>query len=120
MAIVYLTLDEVNRDLAARYATVAEVQLELLELRDDLAPCDAVLYDLDFLPPDYRDRLLAEKTIVRSDAPIAVHGYNLTAGQRGKLRRRGVIVARRLCVALFARLAEVGRLATSVMTDNRN
>jgi hypothetical protein len=105
MRIAYQSLDEVNRDLAARLAAAADVELESLALRDAPEPFDAVLYDLDFLPADYRAGLLAARTTARSGALIAVHAYNLTSGQRRRLRRRGVVVARRLSVALFARLA---------------
>jgi hypothetical protein len=62
------------------------------------------VYDLDFLPADYRARLLAAHTTARSGALIAIHSYNLTSGQRRRLRRRGVVVARRLGSSLFARL----------------
>jgi hypothetical protein len=105
MRIAYLTLDEVNSDLAARCAAAADIELESFALCEAPEPFDAVVYDLDFLPADYRAGLLAASTTARSSALIAVHAYNLTSGQRRRLRRRGVVVARRLSLALFARLA---------------
>jgi hypothetical protein len=104
MLIAYLTHDDVNRDFAARLAAGVGVELEPLTLRDKPGRFDAVLYDVDFLPADERGRLLAELSSQRADRPTAVHGYGLSARERRALRRRGVIVARRLCGALFARL----------------
>jgi hypothetical protein len=106
MRYAYLTHDDVNRDLAARLAAGVGVELEPLTMRDDPRRFDAVLYDLDFLPADDRDRLLAQLSSDRANRPAAVHGYGLSARQRRTLRRRGVTVARRLCGALFARLRE--------------
>jgi hypothetical protein len=105
MRIAYLTLDEVNRDFAARCAAAAGVELESFAQCEALEPFDAVVYDLDFLPPDSRAGLVAAPATAGSRALIAVHGYNLSSGQRRRLRRRGAVVARRLSSALFARLA---------------
>ena len=62
MRFAYLSLDEVNQALAARLAAAAGVGLDVRTFRD--APpggrFDAVLYDLDSLPADYRGRLLAD------------------------------------------------------------
>ena len=56
MLCAYLSLDEVNQDLAATLAAGAGVELDALTFRD-AAPAgqfDAALYDLDSLPPAYR------------------------------------------------------------------
>jgi hypothetical protein len=102
----YLTLDEVNQDLAQRLAAAAGVRLEVLSLRD-AAPAgqfEAVLYDLDFLPPDCREALLADLRAQRWIEPVAVHSYQLSPRQIVALRRSGVIVARRLGRKVFDRL----------------
>jgi hypothetical protein len=104
VAVANLALDEVNRDLAARCAAAVEVELGWLAPRDGPRMSDAVLYDTDFLPPDYRAGLLAETTTVKSRSLVAAYGYYRTATQRCRLRR-GIIVTRRICLALFARLA---------------
>jgi hypothetical protein len=106
MLCAYLSLDEVNQDLAARSADEAGVELDALTFRD-AAPAgqfDAVVYDLDSLPPAYRRALLADLGAGQLVEPVAVHSYNLSAGQVRALRRRGVIVGRRLRSRLFDRL----------------
>jgi hypothetical protein len=117
MLFAYLTLDEVNQNLAERLAADAGVGLEVLSFRD-AAPAgqfDAVLYDLDFLPDDRRQQLLADLSAGRRVEPVAVHGYCLTGRQARALRRRGVLVARKLRPELFARLRTVaGRAAETV------
>ena len=106
MLCAYLSLDEVNQDLAATLAAGAGVEVDALTFRD-AAPAgqfDAALYDLDSLPPAYRRALLADLEAGRWVEPVAVHSYNLSARQARALRRRGVIVGRQLQSKLFARL----------------
>jgi hypothetical protein len=108
MHCAYLTLDEVNQDLAGRLAAAAGVRLDALSLRD-AAPhdlFDAVVYDLDFLPPEECHAVLARLRRGRPTTPVAIHSYRLSPRQKGVLRRRGVIVARRLSRALFVQLRE--------------
>jgi hypothetical protein len=108
MRLAYLTLDEVNLELARRLAARACLRLDELTFRDGdrTGPRDGVLYDLDTLPEDYRGRLLAALAAGGRDGPVGVHGYALAPRQARALRRRGVVVARRLSRVLFARLRE--------------
>jgi hypothetical protein len=108
MRLAYLTLDEVNRDLARRLAAGAGLQLDELTPRG--AGRDghhgAALYDLDSLPADDRGRLLDALSSGWRDGPAAVHGYGLSGRQARALRRRGVLTTRRLSRGLFVRLRE--------------
>jgi hypothetical protein len=106
MLYAYLTHDEVNQDLAERLAARAGVELEVLWCRDP-APAgqfDAVLYDLDCLPPDRRQALLTDLQAGQPIHAIAVHSYHLSIRQARALQRHGVIVTRRLQPLVFARL----------------
>jgi hypothetical protein len=106
MRCAYLSLDEVNQDLAGRLAAAVGMEIDALSLRDP-APNDgpdAVLYDLDYLPPDTLRALLADLTGRVPACPVAVHSYRLSGRQVRELRRRGVIVVRRLGAGVFARL----------------
>jgi hypothetical protein len=102
----YLSLDEVNQDLAATLAAEAGIELDLLSPAD--TTCDgrleAVLYDLDSLPEGERRTVLADLVGGCRTRAVAVHTYHLRARQARALRRRGVIVIRRLRAETFARL----------------
>lgn len=106
MRYAYVTLDEVNQNLAERLARKSGIELDVLALNGaaPAAPFDAVLYDLDFLPPDLCQTILADLELGRSIEPVAVHSYKLSVRQVWALRRQGVIVARRLRSAVFAQL----------------
>ena len=106
MLFAYLTLDEVNQELAGMLADAAGVELDATDFRDACPDrqFDAVLYDLDYLPNDRREALLAALTAGRMAEPVAVHSYRLSVRQARALRQQGVIVARRLGPKLFARL----------------
>jgi hypothetical protein len=104
-----LTVDEVNQALAGKLAAAAGVQLEVVFPRDAAGdgPFDAVLYDLDSLPPIDRQALLAglsARPAGQWAGTAAVHSYQLSPRQARALRRQGVVVARRLQQATFARL----------------
>lgn len=106
MLISYLTLDEVNQQVAREIAQACRVILHLLTLDDASARSvrDPVVYDLDYLPPERRQQILAE---LLSDSPhgiVAVHSYNLADRQIARLRRNGVAVFRRLERRVFRRL----------------
>jgi hypothetical protein len=106
MRFAYWTIDEVNQDLAERLAAETGVHLDVLSFRD-IFPAglfDAVLYDLDFFPPDRRQVLLADLQAGRRTEPVAVHSYHLLARHALALRRQGVIVTRRLRPQVFNRL----------------
>lgn len=106
MRFAYLTLDEVNQDLADRLAARRNIELATLDLRDSdtTERFDGIVYDLDSLPVDDRDRLIVTLTKGHVSGPIAVHSYNLTSRRKRTLRRRGVVVARRLSDGLIVRL----------------
>jgi hypothetical protein len=108
MLCAYLSIDQVNQAIARRLAKATRVELLPLSFQnaDLCGPYDAIVYDLDFMPPDCRQRLLNDLAGGRFDEPAAVHGYNLTLRQRLQLHRRGVVVARRLTGRLFARLQD--------------
>jgi hypothetical protein len=114
MRFAYLTLDVVNQALAARLAAAAGVCFSALTFRDAVpsGPRDAVLYDLDFLPADFRERLLKELVAGPRRGPVAVHGYSLSPRVARALRRRGVVVARRLRAGLFRRLRARARMVS--------
>lgn len=106
MNIAYLTTDEVNRDLAVRLAEASGMSLEPLTPRDvpTEVPVDAVLYDVDFLPPVHRQEVLAALAAGASPRPAAVHSYSLNKGLARALRRQHVAVSKRLDSRLFRKL----------------
>jgi hypothetical protein len=98
MRIAYLTTDEVNLDYAAKFAEGVGATLSLLFPKDP-APdgwFDAVLYDLDSLPPKERRELLSHLLGGALPYPRGVHSYNLTREQVTGLRRLGITVTKRL------------------------
>jgi hypothetical protein len=106
MRIAYRTLDDVNRDLATRLAARAGIDVLSPGIGECVESFDAVVYDLDHLPTDFRDRLLSELASGQLTQVVGVHSYNLTDGQRRALRRRGICVRRRLGKVLMSRLLE--------------
>src|SRR5262245_24695315 len=98
MRIAYLSIDEVNQDLATRLCEGRGDSLEVLEARDPPPDgrFDAVVYDLDCLSATDRQRLLSALTDAPCPRPVAVHGYGLEDGQANALRRNRVAVYRRL------------------------
>jgi hypothetical protein len=112
MRFAYLSLDVVNQELASRLAARAGVRLNTLTFRDPVpnGPHDVVLYDLDFLPDNYRERLLDNLTSGAQSGRIAVHGYGLSLRIARALRRHGVFVARRLRGNLFQRLHDRSKM----------
>jgi hypothetical protein len=107
MLIAYLTGDEVNADLAGRMAEDCGATLCLLSFND--APVDgrfdAVVYDLDYSPPPWREATLAKLVAGPSAIPVAVHSFNLEASQVEALYGNGVEVYRRLDRLVFQNLA---------------
>jgi len=98
MFVAYISLDEVNQDLVMRTVDEHVVTLATFASRAEMAswPCDAVIYDLDCLPCDDRERVLDELMGDPVRRLAAVHSYNLQPAQKRRLRRNGVIVRRRL------------------------
>jgi hypothetical protein len=111
MRFAYLTFDEVNENLAQKFAKTHGVDLDPHFRSDTIAgpEYDAVLCDLDSLPPDEREANLTAVLTYSLSRAVAVHSYNLEAHQRRLLRRRNVIVARRLRAKVFGRLVAVVR-----------
>src|SRR5262249_3031281 len=111
MRIAYLTTDEVNQQLASRLAAGQQAQLEVIWPRDEPPDgrFDAVIYDLDCLPPPLRRQLLTDLAGGGAPWPAAVHSYALDGEQIKALLGRGVIVRRRLRATLFRRLSAAVR-----------
>ncbi len=111
MRIAHLTTDEVNHALAVRSGGslgAALVSLDPEELPAH-ARYDAVLCDLDRVPPDRRQALLDEIHSEMTDRPMAVYGYCLSEDQASRLRFHGVAVAQRLHAALIRTLVKAVR-----------
>jgi hypothetical protein len=106
MVVAYLSLDEVNHDIAARAAdesgATVDALTSLAEVPD--APYDAVIYDLDYVADHDRQQILNELTRGPSHRLAAVHSYNLGPSQKRALRRNGVLVQRRLHPGWLRRL----------------
>src|SRR5262245_44517740 len=113
MRIAYVTIDEVNQDTAAAMAEPYGAAVSVFRPENLSTPdrYDAVLYDLDHVPPREWPSLLEG---LRSGPPVcpkAVHGYGLTEEQAQALRLRGVAVAQRLNRDL------IGTLCRSALRD---
>jgi hypothetical protein len=107
MRIAHITTDEVNQALALRVARplgVTVTQLGPEEMSKHVV-FDAVLYDLDRVPPDRRPSLLDEIRSEKTAVPMAAYGYCLSEEQAAGLRFHGVAVAQRLHSALIRTLA---------------
>lgn len=117
MNVAYVSLDEVHQDLACRMARASGVKLGLFWPDEPLPRrLRAVVYDLDYLPIEYREGVLATLVAGPSPSPVAVHGYNLTGKQKSLLRRNGVVVRRRLGPSLFRAMTQrtaAGQLSTT-------
>src|SRR5262249_19593742 len=121
MRIAYVTTDEVNLALAARMARPLDAAVIRLN-PEDVGPhgrFDAVVYDLDHVPPDERPALLDEILSGPPTCPRAVHGYVLSDEEAAALRLRGVAVTQRLQLDLFrtVRRAVLQNLATVTPDD---
>ena len=106
MRIAYLTLDEVTENLATLMADECGATLFPLGPRDPKpdGEFDAVLYDLDSLPPPHRKELLSELLSSRPLRPVGVHSYQLEEDEQAALRRRGLLVCRHIDTAVFQAL----------------
>src|SRR5262249_13762632 len=110
MRIAYLTTDEVNQQLASRLAAGQEAQLEVIRPRDEPPDgrLDAVIYDLDCLPPPLRQQLLTDLAGGGARCPAAVHSYALEDEQIKALLRRGGGVRPPLRAPPFPPLSSAG------------
>jgi hypothetical protein len=97
MLIAYLSTDEVNRHLACRIAAACSATLRPLSLKDPPPDgrFDAVLYDLDSMPPASREEIVASAIAGPQTRLVAIHSYNLDT-RTDALRKRGVVVSRQL------------------------
>jgi hypothetical protein len=97
MSIAYLSTDEVNRHFAGQMAAACGVTLHPLSPKDPPPDgrFDAVLYDLDSIPPSCREEIVASRLASPPTRPMAVHSYNLDM-RADALRDKGVVVTRRL------------------------
>ena len=98
MRIAYLTMDEVNADLARRWADIINADVFPLGPRDPLpnGNYDAAIYDVDMLPECLRNKVLTMLISGPILCPSAMHSYNVRKRDVQALRARGVIVQRRL------------------------
>jgi hypothetical protein len=106
MRFAYLSLDVDNQRLAERLAEAAGVTLDVQAGRA-AAPAlafDAVLCDLDCLPADERECLVADLLAGRRAGPVAVHCRHLTAEQEQALWHEGVCLFRHLEANVFQAL----------------
>src|SRR5438128_295277 len=78
MLVAYLTVDEVNQDVAVGLAERCNLTVHPLALRDwpQDGHFDAVVYDLDSFPAPERDQVLAKLLSSLTLYPVAVHSYN--------------------------------------------
>jgi len=106
VSIAYMTLDEVNQDLALEIADRCGENLATLASPAEAPParCDAIIYDLDHLCATDRRQILDELTYQPAKRLAAVHSYHLPPRQVRSLRRNGVIVQRRLQADWLARV----------------
>jgi hypothetical protein len=97
MNIGYVTTDLVNESIATDMADECGATLVPL-IPNQTAPdgdYDAVLYDLDFLPPEQQQQIL--RNLARNKIRrVGVHSYQLKSRDARAMRRRGVAVFRRL------------------------
>lgn len=122
MRIAYWTTDFVNMNLARQWAEECGASLEQLFVKDrELEKgADAVLYDLDYLPPDNQREILARLTNGRLNHAAAVHSYNLADELSAALHTRGIAVGRRLERGLIERLHEMVLAAQAAPTAATN
>ena len=106
MRIAYLTVDEVNSDLAQQWATEFQCEIVPLSLCDPLpnGDYDATIYDLDYLTTSLIQRVLKNLLTGSLPSPVVVHSYNLRPRQANDLQARGVFVRHRLERGILALL----------------
>ena len=91
----YLTTDPCNATTAEALAAQHGVNLQIVEPRElprlECEPIDRVV-DWDFIPEDYRTKLLNGAAL----NIVAIHGYGLSDSLASFLPRRGIICGHRL------------------------
>ena len=93
MRIAHVTTDEVDQELAVQAASPIGATMTPLGPEEDMSThflFDAVLYDLDRVPPDRREAILDGIRSETTNRPMAVYGYCLTeeAAQKTSFPRR--------------------------------
>jgi hypothetical protein len=108
VSIAYMSLDEVNQDLALEIADGCGERLATLASSAEVLPgeCDAIVYDLDHLCASDRRLILEQLMLGPTERLAAVHSYHLPPRAVRSLRRNGVIVERRLQGDWLARLID--------------
>jgi hypothetical protein len=100
----YLTLDEVHARQAIRLGRRCDQEVHLVGLRSpDLGREPFLVLDLDYVPRAQQPRLF-DRLLPRPAGRLAAHGYHVPAETLRRLVRAGVVVGRRLDVALLRRL----------------
>jgi hypothetical protein len=117
--LAYLSHDEVNQHRARQLADARGIELSPLFLKEaaTAGPFDAVLHDLDCLPPADRRAVLKSLLAGPLPCPAAVHSYGLEEEEVEALRARGVVVHCHLEEAVSALLAGAARQATARSGD---
>jgi hypothetical protein len=99
----YITTDPVNATTAEALAAQHGVDFQIVEPRDlprlEREPIDLVV-DWDFIPEDYRARLLNSTAL----KVAAIHGYGISDSLASFLARRGIICSPRLDQHFFQAL----------------
>jgi hypothetical protein len=121
MRIAYLTLDDVNQELALELAARWGIRMDVLSPRDSFpeGALDLVLYDLDHWPEPERQQALSRLLDGPAPHPTAVHSYNLDERQVKALRGRGVAVYRRLGAAVFKQARRTPGRGATAAADSR-
>ena len=103
MRIAYLTVDEVNEDLALRLAEENGMTVCPQTLRDPPpdGQFDAVLCDWDSFSRSDQQEILARLLKSPPSCPVVVHGYNAPEPQVEALRNKAIIIFRTLKPEVF-------------------
>jgi hypothetical protein len=119
MILAYLSHDEVNQLWARQLADAQGIEMYPLFLKETAtaSPFDAVVHDLDSLPPADRQAVLKDLLAGPLPCPAAVHSYGLEEAEVEALRARGVVVHCHLEEAMSALLAVAARQATARSGD---
>jgi hypothetical protein len=106
MNIAYVSLDEVNEDRARRMTRRKGLWLEAFWPTETIERqrFPVVIYDLDYLPMEHRQRVLEGLMAREESGVVAVHGYDLTRGQASTLRENGIVVSRRFGARFLSRV----------------
>ena len=109
--IAYLTHDDVNAEFAMQLAAQLGSDLTVLSMKDvnQFVTTEVLLIDLDHLPPECRSNLFRLVRTGGTHEGLSVHSYHLSRAELRTLRSAGVVVARRLTLALLTSCAERSR-----------